>query len=446
MREDYTAAGDKSVEGVLADNGKEQNITERLDTMKSIIKDINLAASGTQKIEWVKKNMPVMSALEQEFSKTRPFEGVKMTISIHLEAKTAYLAKVLTAGGADVAVTGCNPLSTQDDVASALAKDNLTVFGWYGATNEEYLHHIESALCHGPNIIVDDGGDLINMLHTKRTDLIPGIWGGAEETTTGVMRLEAMQREGILKFPMIAVNNAFSKHLFDNRYGTGQSVWDGINRTTNLMVAGKYVVVAGYGWCGKGIALRAKGLGAKVIICEFEPIKALEAAMDGYEVMPMEEAAAKGDMFITATGCDNIVRGEHFIKMKDGVILANAGHFDCEIVIPELEALAVSKTEGRKNITSYRMADGRVLNLLGEGRLVNLACGDGHPAEIMDLSFAIQSLSAKYLVENRNIPSEVINVPIEIDNLVAQMKLDAMGIKTDKLTDEQKKYMEGWKN
>ncbi len=350
--------------------------------MKSIIRDISLAPSGRQKIEWAKRNMPILSAIEEEFKKTRPFEGIKISLSIHLEAKTAYLSKVLAAGGAIMAVTGSNPLSTQDDVAAALAEDGISVYSWYNATPEEYDHFIDETLNHGPQIIIDDGGDLTHALHTRKQELLPGIYGGCEETTTGILRLRAMEREGTLKFPMMAVNNAMCKHLFDNRYGTGQSVWDGINRTTNLIVAGKTVVVAGYGWCGKGVAMRAKGLGARVIVTEVDPVKAIEAVMDGFSVMTMDEASEVGDIFITVTGCNKVIVKRHFERMKDGAILCNAGHFNVEICIPDLEEISRNITETRKNITCYELYNGRRLYLLGEGRLVNLACGDGHPARL----------------------------------------------------------------
>jgi len=299
--------------------------------MKSVIRDISLAPDGAAKIEWAKKNMPLLRSLEQEFVKTEPFKGVRITVSVHLEAKTAYLAKVLAAGGAEVSVTGSNPLSTQDDVAAALVKDGLDVYAWHNASTDEYYSHLNMALGYKPNIIIDDGGDLVHLLHTSRTELLPHVMGGCEETTTGVSRLKAMQAQGILKFPMIAVNNALCKYLFDNRYGTGQSVWDGINRTTNLIAAGKNVVIAGYGWCGKGIAMRAKGMGASVIITEIDPVKAIEAVMDGFKVMTMREAARIGDIFITATGCKDVISEEHFKVMKDGAILCNAGHFDVEV-------------------------------------------------------------------------------------------------------------------
>lgn len=409
------------------------------------IRNIDLAESGRQKIQWVRKNMPLLRSLEDEFSKTKPFDGVRVTVSVHLEAKTAYLSKVLAIGGAEVSVTGSNPLSTQDDVAAALAKDGLRVYAWYNATEEEYKEHLELALGYKPNIIIDDGGDLVNLLHTKKQDLLPHVMGGSEETTTGILRLKAMESEGVLKFPMVAVNNAYCKYLFDNRYGTGQSVWDGINRTTNLIVAGKDVVVVGYGWCGKGIAMRAKGLGASVIVCEIDPIKAAEAVMDGFKVMTMDKASSIGDIFITATGCNRVIHGEHYKKMKDGAILCNAGHFDVEVCVPELEEMACEKKEQRKNIMGYKMEDGRWINLLAEGRLVNLAAGDGHPAEIMDMSFALQALSAKYVLENyEKLGNKVIDVPEEIDKRVALMKLKSWGIEIDELTEEQKKYLESW--
>lgn len=413
--------------------------------MKSVIRDINLADSGRQKIEWVRKNMPLLRGLEEEFSGTQPFKGVRITVSVHLEAKTAYLAKVLAAAGGEVSVTGSNPLSTQDDVAAALVKDGLDVYARYNATMEEFKGHLSMALGYKPNLIIDDGGDLVHMLHTSRKELLPHIMGGCEETTTGVIRLKALEREGMLKFPMVAVNNAYCKYLFDNRYGTGQSVWDGINRTTNLIVAGKNVVIAGYGWCGKGIAMRAKGLGAEIIICEIDPVKAAEAVMDGFKVMRMTDAAKIGDVFITVTGCRDVITSAHYKVMKDGAILCNAGHFDVEVSVSDLEKLAVEKKEQRKNIMGYRMEDGRWLNLLAEGRLVNLAAGDGHPAEIMDMSFALQALCAEYMLRNYSkLGSRVIDVPPEIDNRVALMKLKAWDVKIDTLTEGQKKYLDSW--
>ena len=352
------------------------------------------------------------------------------------------MAKLLLLGW-EVSVTGSNPLSTQDDVEAALAQDGLNVYAWYGATDEEYKEHLNLALGYKPNIIIDDGGDLINLCILRGT--LPHVMGGCEETTTGVIRLKAMEREGVLKFPMVAVNNAYCKYLFDNRYGTGQSVWDGINRTTNLIVAGKSVVVIGYGWCGKGIAMRAKGFGASVIVCEIDPIKAAEAVMDGYKVMPMEEAAELGDIFITVTGCIRVIHRDHFKVMRDGAILCNAGHFDVEVSVNELEEMAVSKEEQRKNIMGYKMEDGRWINVLAEGRLVNLAAGDGHPAEIMDMSFALQALSAEYMLKNyKGLGNRVLDVPEEIDRRVAMMKLESWGVKIDELTEEQKKYLDSW--
>ncbi len=412
--------------------------------MASEIRDLGLAESGECKIEWVKRNCDLLRTLEEEFSKEKPFAGKKIALSVHLEAKTAYLCKVLAAGGAEMYITGSNPLSTQDDVAAALVKAGLEVHAWYDATDEEYNHHIRQVLKIGPNIIIDDGGDLVNMMHTEFTDLIPQVIGGCEETTTGIIRLENMNRAGKLAFPMVRVNNAQCKHFFDNRYGTGQSVWDGINRTTNLIVAGKTVVVAGYGWCGKGTAMRAKGLGAKVIVTEIDPVKAIEAVMDGFDVMPMKEAAKYGDFFVTVTGCDKVIDEEDFMEMKDGAILCNAGHFDCEIDMARLREIAVSAKQMRNNIMGYELSNGHVLCVLGEGRLVNLACGDGHPAEIMDMSFAIQALSAKYLVEHGGeLTEKLIDVPAEVDQGVAVRKLNFLGKQIDVLTDEQKIYLYG---
>ncbi|MGE5631288.1 MAG: adenosylhomocysteinase [Caulobacteraceae bacterium] len=412
---------------------------------ESIIRDIKRAESGHKKIEWVKGYMPVLSAIEKEFIKEKPFAGKRIVMSIHLEAKTAYLSKVLKAGGAEVAVTGSNPLSTQDDVAAALVEDGLNVYAWYNATAEEYNGHLNAALDIRPDIVIDDGGDLVHLLHGERQELLPNIIGGCEETTTGVLRLRAREREGLLKFPMVSVNDAYCKYLFDNRYGTGQSVWDGIMRTTNLIVAGKNVVVAGYGWCGKGVAMKAKGLGANVLVCEVDPIKAIEAYMDGFRVMTMDEAAQIGDFFITVTGCEKVISGRHYKVMKNGAVLANAGHFDVEVWKPELEVQCKEKKIMRNNIMGYVMEDGRIINLLAEGRLVNLAAGDGHPAEIMDMSFALQALSAKFVNENKGkLQNKVYDVPDEIDSKVALMKLNALGIKIDALTEEQKEYLRGW--
>lgn len=406
------------------------------------IRDISLAESGEHKIDWVRKNCPLLRSLEEDFSKELPFQGIRIALSIHLEAKTAYLCKVLAAGGADMYITGSNPLSTQDDVAAALVKAGLNVFAWYNSTEEEYNRHITKVLENNCNIIIDDGGDLVNMLHTSMRDRLQYVIGGCEETTTGIIRLAAMAKEDKLEFPMVMVNNADCKHLFDNRYGTGQSVWDGINRTTNLIVAGKIAVVAGYGWCGKGVAMRAKALGARVIITEIDPIKAIEAVMDGFDVMPMHEAAKVGDFFITVTGCAGVITCEDMKVMKDGAILCNAGHFDVEIDMAGLRKMCTASYEQRNNIMGYTLENGRNIYVLGEGRLVNLACGDGHPAEIMDMSFAIQALSARYLVQHKGeLTEKLIVVPREVDNEVAVRKLNFLGKCIDTLTPEQEKYL-----
>ena len=408
----------------------------------SLIKDIALAPSGEMKIKWVERNMPVLRGIGEDFAKTRPFEGLKVALSVHLEAKTAYLCRVMEMGGAEMFVTGSNPLSTQDDVAAALASRGMQVFARYGCTMEEYESCLCSVLEAGPNIIIDDGGDLVHLMHTKYTGLIPKVIGGCEETTTGIHRLRAMAKAGTLRFPMVMVNDADCKHMFDNRYGTGQSVWDGIMRTTNLIVAGKVVVVSGYGWCGKGVSLRAKGLGAKVIVTETDPVRALEAVMDGFQVMPMAEAARQGDMFITVTGCSGVITAEHFEHMKDGAILTNAGHFDVEVDMAGLNALAVEKYEARHNIQGYVLPNGKTLFVIAEGRLVNLAAGDGHPAEIMDMSFAIQALSAEYLAKHQaELVPDVISVPRELDEAVARRKLRAMGVGIDSLSAEQEDYL-----
>lgn len=408
----------------------------------SMIRDIALAPSGEMKIKWVERNMPVLRGIGKDFAAEKPFAGLKIALSVHLEAKTAYLCRVLEMGGAEMYVTGSNPLSTQDDVAAALAQGGMQVFARYGCSMEEYEECLCRVLEAGPHIIIDDGGDLVHLMHTRYTHLIPNVLGGCEETTTGIHRLRAMAREGSLRFPMVMVNEADCKHMFDNRYGTGQSVWDGINRTTNLIVAGKYVVVSGYGWCGKGVSLRAKGLGAKVIVTETDPVRALEAVMDGYEVMPMAAAARLGDLFITVTGCSGVITAEHFETMKDGAILTNAGHFDVEVDMAGLEKLAAEKYEARHNIQGYVLPNGKTLFTIAEGRLVNLAAGDGHPAEIMDMSFAVQALSAEYLAKNRGkLQPGVIPVPRELDEAVARRKLSAMGVEIDALSQEQAAYL-----
>ncbi|NRS16114.1 adenosylhomocysteinase [Brevibacillus sp. HB1.4B] len=412
---------------------------------ESIVKDMALAHNGHLKIDWVKEHMPVLNRIRERFEQEKPFAGLKVAISLHLEAKTAYLAKVVQAGGAEVTITGSNPLSTQDDICAALVEDGIRVFAKYNPDPAEYKEHLIKTLETRPDLIIDDGGDLITILHSERRDLLSQVRGGAEETTTGILRLKALEKEGKLEFPMVAVNDAFCKYLFDNRYGTGQSVWDGINRTTNLVVAGKTVVVAGYGWCGKGVAMRAKGLGAKVIVTEIDPIKAVEAYMDGFEVMPMLEAAKHGDYFVTVTGNRDIISKEHFAVMKDGAILSNAGHFDVEVNKVDLNAMSTSSRIVRKDIEEFVLADGRKVYLLAEGRLVNLAAGDGHPAEIMDMTFALQAVSLAYVNEQyQNIGKTVLNVPFELDQMVAQYKLEALNIGIDKLTSEQKSYLESW--
>ena len=408
----------------------------------SYIKDISLAPSGELKIKWVQNNMPVLRGIGEDFLREKPFKGLKVALSVHLEAKTAYLCRVMEMGGAEMYVTGSNPLSTQDDVAAALAAGGMQVFARYGCSMEEY----EDCLCRvlevGPNIIIDDGGDLVHLMHTRYRELIPNVIGGCEETTTGIHRLRAMAKAGSLMFPMVMVNEADCKHMFDNRYGTGQSVWDAIMRTTNLIVAGKYAVISGYGWCGKGVSLRAKGLGAKVIVTETDPVRALEAVMDGYEVMPMSEAAKLGDIFITVTGCSGVITKEHFDSMKDGAILTNAGHFDVEVDMAGLEAYAEEKYEARHNIQAYVLPGGKTIYTIAEGRLVNLAAGDGHPAEIMDMSFAVQALSAEMLAKNpKAYGPGVHSFPRELDEAVAQRKLKAMGVSIDSLSQEQTEYL-----
>ena len=387
--------------------------------------------------------MPILNTIKADFEKNQPFKGLKISMSIHLEAKTAYLAKVLKAGGAEVWVTGCNPLSTQDDVAAALVEDGFEVNAWRGVSNEQYETHLIKTLSLCPDLMIDDGGDLTHLIHGQCRDYAKNLIGGCEETTTGIHRLFARERAGLLDYPMIDVNDADCKHLFDNRYGTGQSTLDGIMNSTNLIIAGKTVVIAGYGWCGKGMAMRAKGMGAVVVVTEIDPIKALEATMDGFSVMPMDEAAKIGDLFVTLTGCKDVIRREHLEVMKDGALLSNSGHFDVEIDKIALSEMAVEEWDRKPNIRGYRMADGRILNLLAEGRLVNLAAGNGHPAEIMDMSFAIQAKGLEYLAKNRGkLENKVYAVPQEIDREVAEIKLRSNGIKIDYLSDEQKAYLE----
>ena len=411
----------------------------------SHIRSKELAPSGRDKMDFVRSYMPVLAGIREEMEETKPLKGYKIAMSIHLEAKTACLAETLAAGGAQVRLTGCNPLSTQDDVAAAANEiDGVEVFGIHGATEEEYKADLLSVLEFCPHISIDDGGDLVSLLHGEAAQYGVNLIGGCEETTTGVHRLKARAAAGELKFPMLDINDADCKHLFDNRYGTGQSTLEGIMGTTNLVIAGKTVVIAGYGWCGKGAAMRAKGLGAVVVITEIDPVKAVEAVMDGFTVMTMDEAAKLGDLFITLTGCADVIRGKHFMSMKDGALLANSGHFDVEINKTELEMASVEVWERRPNITGYRLADGRVLNLLAEGRLVNLAAGMGHPAEIMDMSFALQARGVLYMAQmGKSLEADVYPVPAEIDRSVAWEKLASMNVKIDTLTPEQEEYLAG---
>jgi len=404
-----------------------------------------LIESGNQKIEWARNHMPVLSTIRKQFEQEKPLKGHRIGMALHVEAKTAVLVETLATGGAKVAIAGCNPLSTQDDVALALdTRENVSCFAEYACSNDEYYEAIDKVLDSEPDITIDDGADLIFKIHTQRVDMLPTILGGCEETTTGIHRLKAMERDGALKMPVVAVNDAMTKFLFDNRYGTGQSAWDGIIRTTNLLVAGKNVVVAGYGWCGKGVAMRAVGLGANVIVTEIDPVRALEARMDGNHVMTMKEAAKIGDLFVTTTGNRDILTKEHFALMKDGAILANSGHFNVEINLDDLNALAGSVRTVRNNIKEYDLGDRRI-HVLADGRLVNLAAGDGHPAEVMDMSFANQALCVRYIAENKLV-NGVHAVPHELDMYVAELKLESLGITIDELTPEQRTYMEGWES
>ncbi len=402
-----------------------------------------LADQGKIKIAWAWNFMPVLKLLQEKYKDERPLKGTRIAACLHLEAKTACLLRALKALGAEVVAAGSNPLSTQDDICAALVAHGIKVYSWHGMTMDEYYGNLHALLAWSPQILIDDGGDLVTLVHKERPDLLPYIKGGCEETTTGVKRLRAMSNEGVLAFPMLAVNDALSKHLFDNRYGTGQSVWDAICRLTNMLVAGKEVVVCGYGWCGRGVASRACGLGARVTIVESDPHRALEAYMDGFYVTDMPTAARTGDIFITTTGNINVIRKEHFALMKSGVILANAGHFDVEISCTDLDEIAVQKSQTRPGVTTYVTKDGRSFHLLVEGRLVNLAGGDGHPIEIMDLSFALQLLSALYIKE-RDLEPGLYPVPSEIDKNVAHLKLEALGIKLEKMTTEQEEYMGRW--
>jgi adenosylhomocysteinase len=410
------------------------------------VKDLSLADQGRSRIEWALQEMPVLRHLMEQFSRERPLAGVRMSGCLHITTETANLARVLVAGGADLVLTASNPLSTQDDAAAALVQHyGVPTYAIKGESNEVYYQHLNAALDHRPQLTMDDGADLVSELHKNRRDLLANMLGGTEETTTGVIRLRAMARDGALQFPVIAVNDAMTKHLFDNRYGTGQSTLDGLIRATNFLVAGKTFTVAGYGWCGRGIAMRAKGLGATVIVTEVDPMRALEAVMDGFQVLPMLEAAAQSDFIVSATGDKHVLNKHAFEVMKDGCVLANSGHFDVEINIPDLEAITVNKRQPRPFVDEYELADGRRIRLLGEGRLVNLAAAEGHPAAVMDMSFANQALGARYMLENHDrLENKVYVVPEEIDREIARLKLAAMGICIDTLTDEQKAYLTSW--
>ena len=410
------------------------------------IKDLNLAEGGRRRIDWASREMPVLATIEERFRKERPFEGIRMSACMHVTTETANLMRTLQAGGADLVLTASNPLSTQDDVAAALVSQyEIPVFAIKGEDDRTYYENLRAAIAHKPHITMDDGADLVSTLHREYRELLPNIIGGTEETTTGVIRLRAMAADHALEFPIIAVNDAMTKHFFDNRYGTGQSTIDGIIRATNILLAGKTFVVAGYGWCGRGLANRARGMGANVIVTEVDPLVALEAVMDGFRVMPMSEAAPVGDIFVTLTGDLNVIDRHHFEVMKDGALVANSGHFNVEINIPALEEMAVAKRLVRPFVEAYELADGRVIHLLGEGRLINLAAAEGHPASVMDMSFANQALCAEYLVKNRaNFEKKVYDVPDEIDREIARLKLASMNVQIDTLTEAQVKYLNSW--
>lgn len=410
------------------------------------IKDQNLAPQGALLAEWAKKHMPVLNKIKQRFEKEKPLKNFTLGACLHVTKETAVLAETLKAGGAEVILCGSNPLSTQDEVAAYLAEKGIKVFAWRDQTNEEYFWCINRVLDHTPHVTLDDGADLVGTLHKERTETLDEVTGGTEETTTGVIRLRAMEKDGALKYPIIAVNDAYTKYLFDNRYGTGQSTIDGILRSTNLLLAGKNFVVGGYGWCGRGLAMRAKGMGAQVIVTEINPIRALEAVMDGFRVMPMDEAAKIGDVFVTLTGNINVIRKEHMQKMKESAIIANSGHFNVEINIPDLEKLSSSKRTVRSNLKEYSLKNGRKLFLLAEGRLVNLAAAEGHPSEVMDMSFSNQALSVEYLVKQRGMEPKVYRVPKELDELVASLKLKAINVEIDELADDQKRYLATWES
>jgi len=412
--------------------------------MEFKVKDVKLAEQGVRLIDWASVHMPVLNQIKDRFEKERPLKGVTLGACLHVTKETAVLIQALKAGGAKIALCGSNPLSTQDEVAAALAEMEVHVYAWRGENREEYYWCVNKTLDHKPTVTLDDGADLISTIHMKKTEVLKDIKGGTEETTTGVVRLRAMEKAKALKYPIIAVNDANTKYLFDNRYGTGQSTIDGIFRATSLLLAGKNFVVCGYGWCGKGLANRARGMGAHVIVTEVNPVRALEAIMDGFQVMSMNQAATKGDIFVTLTGNTSIIRKEHIIKMKNGAILANSGHFNVEIDIPDLEQIAVSKRTLRPNLEEYNLQNGKKIYLLGEGRLINLASAEGHPSEVMDMSFANQALCVEYIVKAKKLEPKVYSVPKEIDNLVARLKLKAMGVEIDELTKEQEKYIATW--
>jgi adenosylhomocysteinase len=408
------------------------------------VKDIKLAPQGALLVEWAERHMPVLNQIRKRFEKEQPLANITIAACLHVTKETAILVETLKAGGASVALCGSNPLSTQDEVASYLAKNGINVYAWREQKTDEYFWCINKVLDFRPHITMDDGADVVGTLHKKRTELIDNVMGGTEETTTGVIRLRAMEQDNALKYPIIAVNDAYTKYLFDNRYGTGQSTIDGILRATSILLAGKYFVVAGYGWCGRGLALRAKGMGAKVIVTEVDSTKALEAVMDGFYVMPMDKAALLGDIFVTLTGNTSVIRKEHMEKMKDGVIISNSGHFNVEIDISDLSKISSSKRKLRPNLVEYTLKSGKRINLLAEGRLVNLAAAEGHPSEVMDMSFANQALNVEYLVKNKGLEKRVYCVPKQIDELVANLKLKSIGTNIDTLTEKQKKYLATW--
>lgn len=433
---------------VLATLSKVENIMATTTTIETPhhVKNLDLADQGRKRIEWANQSMPVLQSIRKDFIKNQPLKGMRISACLHVTTETANLMITLRDGGADIALCASNPLSTQDDVAASLARDyNIKTYAIKGEDNDTYYSHIMAAIDHKPHLTMDDGCDLVTVLHTKRRDALEGVIGGTEETTTGVIRLHAMAREGVLNFPVVAVNDALTKHMFDNRYGTGQSTIDGIVRSTNVLLAGSKFVVAGYGWCGRGLASRAKGMGADVIVTEVDPTPALEAVMDGFRVMSMAEAAKIGDIFVTVTGNKNVIRQEHFEAMKNGAIVANSGHFNVELDIPALERMASSKRPGREFVDEYALRDGRKIYLLGEGRLINLAAAEGHPASVMDMSFANQALAAEYLVKNHaSLEKRSYAVPEDLDKRVARLKLEAMGIGIDRLTPEQEEYLAGW--